>query len=66
MNASRRVIVSGLLALTFPGVAAARNVAQQDRSELPGLVSKNVINGPGCATFGPGRFVVACPIVSSD
>ena len=47
-------------------VAAGLNVAQKDRSELLGLVSKSVVTGPGGATFGPGGFVVVCPIISSD
>jgi hypothetical protein len=47
-------------------VAAGANVAQKDRSELLNLVSKNVVTGPGGATFGPGGFVVVCPIISSD
>jgi hypothetical protein len=47
-------------------VAAGANVAQKDRSELLNLVSKNVITGPAGATFGPGGFVVVCPIISSD
>jgi hypothetical protein len=47
-------------------VAAGLNVAQKDRSELLGLVSKNVVTGPAGARFGPGGFVVVCPIVSSD
>lgn len=47
-------------------VALARNVAQKDRSDLRNLVDKGVITGPGGATFGPGGFVVNCPIISSD
>ena len=47
-------------------VALARNVAQKDRSDLLNLVDKGVITGPGGAKFGPGGFVVNCPIISSD
>ena len=47
-------------------VAAGLNVAQKDRSELLGLVSKNVVTGPGGTRFAPGGFVVVCPIISSD
>lgn len=47
-------------------VAAGTNVAQRDRSELLNLVSNKVITGPGGANFGPGGFIVNCPIISSD
>ena len=47
-------------------VALARNVAQKDRSDLLNLVDKGVITGPGGAKFGPGGFVVNCPIISSN
>ena len=47
-------------------VALARNVAQKDRSDLLNLVDRQLVTGPGGARFGPGGFVVNCPIVSSD
>ena len=45
-------------------VAAGTNVAQTDRSQLLNLVQQGLITGPGGGTFGPGGFVVNCPIVS--
>lgn len=47
-------------------VAALRNVAQKDRSELLNRVNEGLITGPGGAKFGPGGFVVNCPVISSD
>lgn len=47
-------------------VASGANVAQTDRSQLLNGVSNHVITGPGGATFGPGGFVVNCPIISSN
>ena len=47
-------------------VAAGTNVAQTDRSSLLNQVQEGRISGPGGANFGPGGFVVNCPIVSSS
>jgi hypothetical protein len=47
-------------------VAAARNVAQKDRSDLLNLVNDKVITGPNGAKFGPAGVIVNCPIISSD
>ncbi|CAD5371625.1 conserved hypothetical protein [Rubrivivax sp. A210] len=53
-------------AWTEAAIGAGLNVAQKDRSELLGLVSKGLVTGPGGARFGAAGFVVNCPIVSSD
>jgi len=47
-------------------VAAARNVAQKDRSDLLNLVNDKVITGPGGTKFGPAGVIVNCPTISSD
>ena len=47
-------------------VADGRNLRQTDRSALLNLVQDGAVTGPGGAAFGPGGFVVNCPIVSSD
>ena len=53
-------------AWTDAAIAAGRNVAQKDRSDLLGLVNDGVVTGPGGARFGAAGFIVNCPIVSSD
>ena len=53
-------------AWTDAAIAAGRNVAQKDRSSLQNLVDEGLVTGPGGARFGPGGFIVNCPIVSSD
>jgi hypothetical protein len=45
-------------------VAAGQNIRQTDRSALLNLVQRGAVTGPGGATFGPGGFVVNCPIIS--
>ncbi len=47
-------------------VEARQNVRQTDRSDLLNLVQKGTITGPGGTAFGPGGFIVNCPIISSD
>jgi len=47
-------------------VAAGQNLRQTDRSALLGLVQDGVVTGPGGAPFGPGGFIVNCPIISGD
>jgi hypothetical protein len=47
-------------------IAAGRNVRQTDRSDIRNLVDKGLIGGPGGGRFGPGGFVVNCPVISSD
>jgi hypothetical protein len=53
-------------AWTDAAIADGRNLAQKDRSDLLGLVNDGLVTGPGGARFGPGGFIVNCPIVSSD
>jgi hypothetical protein len=43
-------------------VAAGRNVAQRDRSQLLNLVDDGTVTGPGGAKFAVANY----PIVSSD
>ncbi len=45
---------------------SGRNLRQTDRSELLNLVQDGVVTGPGGARFGPGGFIVNCPIISSN
>lgn len=49
-----------------PAVNSGRNLRQTDRSELLNLVKDRIVTGPGGGRFGPGGFVVNCPIISSD
>ena len=53
-------------AWTHAAANAGQNLRQTDRSELRNLVQKGLVTGPGGATWGPGGFVVNCPIISSD
>ncbi|MEQ1807476.1 MAG: hypothetical protein ABL900_19010 [Burkholderiaceae bacterium] len=47
-------------------VNGGRNLRQTDRNELLNLVQDATVTGPEGARFGPGGFVVNCPIISSD
>lgn len=47
-------------------VALGQNTRQTDRSDILNLVQKGLVTGPGGAQFGPGGFVVNCPIVSQE
>ena len=47
-------------------VSGGQNVRQSDRSEVRNLVQKGLITGPGGGTFGPGGFIVNCPIISTQ
>jgi len=47
-------------------VASGQNVRQTDRSALLNLVQKGIVTGPGGAAFGPGGFIVNCPIISGQ
>jgi len=51
---------------TAAAVAGSGNVAQKDRSVFANTLGHGLVTGPGGASFGPGGFVVNCPIVSSD
>lgn len=53
-------------AWTAAAIGAGRNLRQTDRSELRNLVDAGLVTGPGGGRFGPGGFVVNCPIISSD
>jgi hypothetical protein len=47
-------------------VARGENTRQTDRSAILNLVQKGWVTGPGGARFGPGGFVVNCPIISQE
>lgn len=47
-------------------IANGQNVRQMDFGQILNLVQKGKITGPGGAAFGPGNFIVNCPIVSSQ
>ena len=47
-------------------IAAGQNNRQTDRSTLLNLVQQGAVTGPGGATFGPGGFIVNCPIISQQ
>lgn len=47
-------------------IASGQNVRQDDFGDIENLVQKGKVTGPGGAAFGPGGFIVNCPIVSSD
>lgn len=47
-------------------VARGENTRQTDRSTILNLVQKGWVTGPGGSRFGPGGFVVNCPIISQE
>jgi hypothetical protein len=51
-------------AWTAAAIAAGQNLRQTDWGTIQGLVDHGLITGPGGAPFGPGNFIVDCPIVS--
>jgi hypothetical protein len=51
-------------AWTPAAIAAGQNLRQTDWGTIQGLVDHGLITGPGGAPFGPGNFIVDCPIVS--
>jgi hypothetical protein len=51
-------------AWTSAAIAAGQNLRQTDWGTIQGLVDHGLITGPGGAPFGPGGFIVDCPIVS--
>jgi len=56
----------------FPGawsaqaIATGRNLRQTDFGKVRNLARKGLVTGPGGGTFGPGGFIVNCPIVSME
>lgn len=51
-------------AWTAAAIASGQNLRQTDWGTIQGLVDHGLITGPGDAAFGPGNFIVDCPIVS--
>ena len=51
-------------AWTAKAIAAGQNKRQNDWGTLAGLVDHGMLTGPGGAKFGPGGFIVDCPIIS--
>jgi hypothetical protein len=49
---------------TAAAVAAHRNVRQTAVADVADLAEKGLVTGPGGAPFGPGGFIVVCPIIS--
>jgi hypothetical protein len=47
-------------------VPEGQRTVQMDFGKVRNLAQKGIVTGPGGAPFGPGGFVVNCPIVSSD
>jgi S-layer homology domain len=47
-------------------VSSGQNVRQSDRGDVRNLVQKGLITGPGGGSFGPGGFIVNCPIISTQ
>ena len=47
-------------------VSGGQNVRQTDRSDVRNLVQQGLITGPGGGRFGPGGFIVNCPIISTQ
>ena len=50
---------------TAAAAAAGADTRQRSVADVEDLVDAGAITGPGGAPFGPGGFVVNCPIVSS-
>ncbi len=47
-------------------IATGRNLRQTDFGKVRNLANKGLVSGPGGAAFGPGGFIVNCPIVSME
>ena len=47
-------------------IATGQNLRQTDWGTIQGLVDHGLITGPAGAPFGPGNFIVDCPIVSQS
>jgi len=51
-------------AWTAAAIAAHRNVRQTAFADVADLAKNGLVTGPGGAPFGPGGFIVICPIIS--
>jgi hypothetical protein len=51
---------------TSAAIASGQRTLQQDFGTIRGLGDKGLITAPGGGTFGPGNFIVNCPIVSQE
>ena len=51
-------------AWTDAAVAALRNTRQTAFADVAKLAGDGLVTGPGGAPFGPGGFIVVCPIIS--
>src|SRR6478752_7410305 len=51
-------------AWTAAAIAAHRNTLQTAFADLAKLADDSLVTGPGGAPFGPGGFIVVCPIIS--
>jgi hypothetical protein len=49
---------------TAHAIATHQNVRQTAVADVEELAERGLITGPGGAPFGPGRFIVICPIIS--
>ncbi len=49
---------------TVAAIAAHRNVRQTAFADVADLAKRGLVTGPGGAPFGPGGFIVICPIIS--
>ena len=52
------------VAWTDAAIAAHRNTVQTAFADVAKLAEAGVVTGPGGAPFGPGGFIVVCPIIS--
>jgi hypothetical protein len=46
--------------------ATGQNLRQDDTGDIENLADKGLISGPGGAPFGPGGFIVNCPVISEE
>ena len=53
-------------AWTQQAINNGQNLRQTDWGTIQGLVDHGQITGPGGAAFGPGDFIVDCPIISQQ
>src|SRR6476659_4763859 len=51
-------------AWTDAAIAAHRNTVQTAFADVAKLAEDGLVTGPGGAPFGPGGFIVVCPIIS--
>ena len=52
-------------AWTDAAIAGGRNLQQHSWDDIANLAWQGLVTGPGGAAFGPGGFIVNCPIISS-